>query len=366
MDTRNQENSDEGFDDVDGALFSRIPSKQHNIESLANHSLDSTGKDGVDGTLFSRVPSQKDGSTANKAHHRNQIYKPVGDENVTLECSIKPEDLSDTDDDERHPKPEEKESSRSSRGSSCYDDFSDAIQGSRVSLQLEEEPEIQPVASSTFYTQPPLIECDNDIDSTSEHNMQDNGVAFYLQDNETPNGAMLSNGFNQARQITKPKKAEGNNSYEMSHFECDENVAPQNELTLNSTDEKDSSVSPMLNNESKTIKSSNCWQLTKPLIFPVVSLVIYFSDIASDIRLAVSYRENGDINLFWITLSCILIPHVLMAIMDVSWVWLDRKQGHKNTCRLILGGLTLGRIIRTKSTVILDQYRLDVCSLLSM
>lgn len=50
--------------------------------------------------------------------------------------------------------------------------------------------------------------------------------------------------------------------------------------------------------------------------------------------------------MFWITLACIVVPHVLMAVVDVSWVWLDRKNASTSRRRFILGCLTFGRIVR--------------------
>lgn len=91
----------------------------------------------------------------------------------------------------------------------------------------------------------------------------------------------------------------------------------------------------------------NILRIVTRLLLPILSLGIYIWDLGSDIRLAITYKENGEVNLFWVTLACIVIPLVLMSIVDVSWVWLDSASCSTSyVARYILGALSLGRIVR--------------------
>ncbi|XP_060585626.1 uncharacterized protein LOC132741471 [Ruditapes philippinarum] len=108
-------------DFVDGALFSRIPSKQCDLD---HPSLKPTEQDYIDGALFSRIPSKQcdidlpasksnkkdnvDGGVvfkntqsercvrARKTTERSKYTEKDGDKD-TLECTIRPERLSDDD-----------------------------------------------------------------------------------------------------------------------------------------------------------------------------------------------------------------------------------------------------------------------------
>ncbi|XP_053379282.1 uncharacterized protein LOC123538414 [Mercenaria mercenaria] len=101
------------------------------------------------------------------------------------------------------------------------------------------------------------------------------------------------------------------------------------------------------NKQTKRRKPIVCRIITG-LAVPILSLVVYIWDIGSDIRLAIAYKEQGDINLFWITTACIVIPVILMSIVDISWLWLDRPPSRvSHIVRYILGVFTLGRIVRS-------------------
>lgn len=351
----------QGQDEADGALFSRVSSKQADIDKSAQSKPGKGGHkshDHADVASFTRRPSQK--SDMKMSTLQGQKSGQIVRESDNLECTIKPEDLSDSDsEEEQKPKiiPEQKKpllkakkdknkiNERSNQNkSSTKDDIGDAIQGSRVSLRYlvkeDEVQEIQPSSSSKFYSQPEIIG-KNCLDGSKSNS---DSVKFYLQDSETErvNSSNTSQNKSEYEKRTPTRSVEGK-AYEQTNCLHDQNASSNSKRSFEDTADKTAHAPNSDNSNSKRLLY---WRLFKALLFPATSLFIYIWDIGSDIRLAVSYRESGDLNLFWITLGCIVIPHLLMTVVDVSWVWLDRGCGSMNIRRFILGSLTLGRILR--------------------
>lgn len=294
----------EGLDEVDGALFSRISSKQSDIDKLAKQRAqnaadkENKGRDDSDRAQLSEIPSQKN-NMRKKDSSQDRVSENI-DENDTLECTIKPEDLNDSEGEETKDisvcslgaRNTRKESSDSSTDSNCSarDDVSDAIQGSRVSLNhlnLEnEEQAINQDSSSTFYAEPRTNEtCLSESRTNDEHSL------FYLPDSETED-FQSSVRVNPVEAVTSQfgncdRNERVGEAFELTHLMNGEHV-PAHE------DAADKTTNVTALNTQKIEKNRSFYlHLFKALIFPIISLIIYIWDIGSDIRLAVSYKESG-------------------------------------------------------------------------
>ncbi|CAI9597209.1 unnamed protein product [Staurois parvus] len=92
-------------------------------------------------------------------------------------------------------------------------------------------------------------------------------------------------------------------------------------------------------------------------LWVVVALLVFFSDGASDLWLAVDYLQQHRLSCFWPTVLLVLLPSLLTQSLSFSWVVTDRSPsppaGNRLCCRLcawILQGsvhlLQLGQVWR--------------------
>lgn len=327
------------LDEVDGALFSRI---SHEKKCLS----DKNDLDDCDGAQFSRINSAKDNSSKTK---------PFGTGPITLSdtdaCTATPEDMDTTFEPEQKvsevskPASSKKKNRKPNKDNNikhCKDvyDVEDAPQGSRSlpSLQQAKGEQCVRTHSSTFYCNEP------DLNDKSEAG--DPGFPVLIENK--PVSEKNKPEFTLGEQNDQNAVGEGEST---EIFVCDQDAhiqscsSPESQTII----EQIPLVTGVTNHIVKTKPFNNQgsfrWRVVKGLTFPLVGLLIYFWDIGSDIKLAAEYRSEGKLDLFGITIACIIIPHILMAIVDVSWVWMDK--GCKEPLRLILGVLTLGRIVRS-------------------
>lgn len=197
----------------------------------------------------------------------------------------------------------------------------------------------------------------------SEDNSSKVNSVFYVNEDEAPDGVKEAEAENAS-------VADKDGALSTNPLASSKNKVTQKTDSFDFTDSKfsNSSEVPRFENNTEKIalpdivkndtnletvsyeerQSPVCCRIVPALVLPVLSLSIYVWDIGSDIRLAIAYKVQDEMDLFWITLACIVIPLILMSIVDISWLWLDKSPscpGH--SIRYLLGVCTFGRIVRS-------------------
>ncbi|WAQ96356.1 hypothetical protein MAR_029046 [Mya arenaria] len=113
-----------------------------------------------------------------------------------------------------------------------------------------------------------------------------------------------------------------------------------NRQTHINTDKMEEEISPVSDNaaidsdEPSDQTASRRRMLTacgcfKKIIFPVVGMILYSWDIFTDMKMAISYKESGDLDLFLYTVLALLCPALFIMIMDIGWLLIDYRYSKK-------------------------------------
>lgn len=224
---------------------------------------------GVDRPLFSRIPStERDVSNnVNDPMEEHDVRQSSACSHTVLpapvdECTMKPDDLSVTDNDCIDANICDNISLLSqSYHSDSGSDQSDVIVSRRpVDLDFDEA---EIYGSSTFSA------------ARNSHT---------INDNDTTNVPVLQN---------LPITGRDNQTHKdnVSRSQSMPLEVQNNDMTHAHTSEHDENDDASQNNTTTT--ENMRWRLMKAFIFPTLSLIIYFWDVGSDIRMAVNYRERG-------------------------------------------------------------------------
>ncbi|XP_052788992.1 XK-related protein 6-like [Mya arenaria] len=71
------------------------------------------------------------------------------------------------------------------------------------------------------------------------------------------------------------------------------------------------------------------WGCFKKIIFPVAGMILYGWDIVTDIKMAISYKESDDSDLFHYTVFALVCPACFIMVMDIGWLLIDYRYTKK-------------------------------------